>query len=124
MAPKVAARLNRPETAPEYASAVEPAAQESAAPVSKDGGHSTETGTEPERVEVGASAGNPEGHEAKPVKAAARVMKLPQARAREDWRARWERIDLNAMRASLASVLPIRGPFFGLAVLEGTGPPV
>jgi len=120
MAPKVAARLNRPETAPEYA-----VVEESAAPVSNDDGcHSTETGTEPERVEVGASAGNPEGSaEPEPVKVAARVVKLPQARARGDWHARWDRINANVMQAFLTMNAPVRGPFDGMVLRAGAGPP-
>jgi hypothetical protein len=120
MAPKVETRRIRPETAPEYA-----VVEESAAPVSNDdGGHSTAPGTEPERVEVGASAGNPEGHEAQdPVKASPRVVKLPQARARGDWHARWDRINANVMQAFLTLNEPIRGPLDGLDLRSGAGPP-
>lgn len=129
-------------TAPEYRAEVE--AQESAAPVSTVGGHSDATGTEPVVDGVGAPAGNPEGSNgvgtapqseqgAQPPGSLARVPgstpgrraypKQPQATAREDWRARWERIEAHCLRASLAPVEPIRGPFDGLDLRAGAGPP-
>lgn len=132
-------RKARPEVAPEYREQ----AQESAAPVSNDdGGHSTAAGTEPERVEVGASAGNPEGSSgvgaapqsepgACPPVSLARVPgsspgrraypKLPQAVAREDWRARWERIERTALRASLAPVRSVLDPFAWALARAGPG---
>lgn len=119
MAPKVETRRIRPETAPEYA-----VAEESAAPVSKDGGHSTATGMEPERVEVGASAGNPEGSpDVEPVKVAARVVTKPQSSTRYDWRARLDRIDANVMQAFICMNAPVRGMVKGMEIRSGAGPP-
>lgn len=53
----------------------------------------------------------------------AQVVKMPVAVAREDWRVRMHRIDANALRASLAPAEPLRGPFDGLVVRAGAGPP-
>lgn len=112
-------RKARPEVAPEYRAEVE----EPAAPVSTVGGHSDAAGTQPAADGVGAPAGTPEGSpEPEPVKAA-RVVKQPQARARGDWRERWDRINTNVMQAFLTMAAPIRGPFDGLDLRAGAGPP-
>lgn len=116
-------RKARPDVAPEYRAEFE--TQESAAPVSNDdGGHSDATGTQPAADGVGAPTGTPEGSpEPELVKAAARAVKLPQARARGDWRERWDRINTNVLQAFLTMAAPIRGPFDGLEMRAGAGPP-
>ena len=142
-APRASGR-ERNEVAPEYVDEVvaEEAAEEPAPPVSKVGGDSTDAPTVDAREGVGAPAGNPEGPSgvgaapqsepgACPPVSLARVPgsspgrraypKLPQAVAREDWRARWERIERTALRASLAPVRSALDPFAWALARAGPG---
>lgn len=142
-APRASGR-ERNEVAPEYVDEVvaEEAAEEPAPPVSKVGGDSTDALTVDAREGVGAPAGNPEGPSgvgaapqsepgACPPVSLARVPgsspgrrahpKLPQAVAREDWRARWERIERTALRASLAPVRSALDPFAWALARAGPG---
>lgn len=124
------ARRPRPAVAPEYVITTTPRA---ARPQSSD--ELRDGFAPPAAVPAASDALNSEGANSPLSTSGAAthgIAKLPQARASEDWRARWARIEATVMVCRLSSPAPVAGPFDGLepvapvprpAARSGRGPP-